>query len=54
MPWAKTPQGRWSQNPVSVPTGTLNGESLGISLPIPARHLLVGGMRVKMKLGRKA
>lgn len=36
VPWAETPQGQWSQNPVSVLTGTsLNGESLYVSSPVP-------------------
>lgn len=52
MPWAETPQGQWSQNPVSVLTGTLNGESLYVSSPVPAGYGLVWGIRVKMKLRR--
>lgn len=53
VPWAETPQGRWSQNPVSALTGTLSGKSLGISLPIPARHAPVWGVRMKMELGEE-
>lgn len=52
VPWAETPQGQWSQNPVSVLTGTLNGESLYVSSPVPAGHGLVWGISVKMKLRR--
>lgn len=48
VPWAETPRGRWSQNPVSVLTGTLSGESLGLSMPFSARCLLVLGERRKM------
>lgn len=43
VPWAETPRGQWSQNPVSVPTGTLSGKSLGISLSTPTRHVPVWG-----------
>lgn len=43
VPWAETPRGRWSQNPVSVLTGTLSGESLGHSMPFSTRCLLVWG-----------
>lgn len=48
VPWAETPQGQWSQNPVCVPTGTLSGESLGLLMPISIRHLLVWGVRMKL------
>lgn len=37
VPWAETTQDQWSQNPVSVPTGTSSGELFGILLPIPTR-----------------
>lgn len=53
VPWAETPQGQWSQSPVSVPTGILSGKSLGTSLSIATRHLPVWGMKMKMELGEE-
>lgn len=43
MPWAGTPQGLSSQSLVSVPTGTLSGESPGVALPVPTRRVPVCG-----------
>lgn len=43
VPLAETTLGRWYQNPVSVLTGTLNGESFEISSAVQTRYLSACG-----------